>query len=59
MIRANAHGFGATRTLTVTFVDLTASTDETLQANLIMPGPCPFLNQEKVPDLLDYSSDRD
>jgi hypothetical protein len=29
---------------TVTFVDLTASTDETLQANLIMPEPCPFLD---------------
>jgi hypothetical protein len=30
---------------TVTFVDLTASTDEHLQANLIMPEPCPFLSQ--------------
>src|SRR6516165_4181555 len=29
---------------TVTSVDLTASTDETLQANLIMPEPCPFLS---------------
>jgi len=29
---------------TVTFVDLTASTDETLEANLIMPEPCPFLS---------------
>lgn len=29
---------------TVTFVDLTASTDEHLQANLIMPEPCPFLS---------------
>ena len=27
---------------TATFVDLTASTDEHLQANLIMPEPCPF-----------------
>jgi len=31
---------------TVTFVDLTASTDEHLQANLIMPEPCPFLSQD-------------
>lgn len=30
---------------TVTFVDLTTSTDETLQANLIMPEPCPCLNR--------------
>ena len=30
---------------TVTFVDLTASTDELLQANLIMPEPCPFLDR--------------
>ena len=29
---------------TVTFVDLTASTDEDLEANLIMPEPTPFLN---------------
>ncbi|HYZ71942.1 MAG TPA: hypothetical protein VE641_02610 [Chthoniobacterales bacterium] len=29
---------------TVTFVDLTASTDELLQANLIMPEPTPFLS---------------
>jgi len=29
---------------TLTFVDLTASTDEHLQANLIMPEPTPFLN---------------
>jgi hypothetical protein len=29
----------------VTFKDLTANTDEHLQANLIMPEPCPFLNQ--------------
>ena len=29
---------------TVTFVDLTASTDEHLQANLIMPEPTPFLS---------------
>jgi hypothetical protein len=28
----------------VTFVDLTKSTDEHLQANLIMPEPCPFLS---------------
>jgi len=31
---------------TVTFVDLTASKDEHLQANLIMPEPCPFLSQD-------------
>src|SRR5262249_5540542 len=31
---------------TVTFVDLTASTVETLQANLIMPEPTPFLNRK-------------
>jgi hypothetical protein len=31
---------------TVTFNDLTASTDEHLQANLIMPEPCPFLSQQ-------------
>jgi hypothetical protein len=31
---------------TVTFVDLTASTDELLQANLIMPEPCPFLDRK-------------
>jgi hypothetical protein len=30
---------------TVTFVDLTASSDELLEANLIMPEPCPFLNR--------------
>src|SRR5258708_3610996 len=30
---------------TVTFVDLTASTDELLQADLIMPEPCPFLDR--------------
>jgi Ferritin-like domain len=30
---------------TVTFVDLKASTDELLQANLIMPEPCPFLDR--------------
>jgi hypothetical protein len=29
---------------TVTFTDLTASTDE--QANLIMPEPCPFLSTQ-------------
>src|SRR6266478_1083460 len=31
---------------TVTFIDLTASTDELLQANLIMPEPSPFLDRE-------------
>ena len=31
---------------TVTFNDLTASTDEHLQANLIMPEPSPFLSQQ-------------
>jgi hypothetical protein len=31
---------------TVTFNDLTASTDEHLQANLIMPEPCPFLSEQ-------------
>jgi hypothetical protein len=31
---------------TVTFVDLTASTEETLRANLIMPEPCPFLRKK-------------
>jgi hypothetical protein len=31
---------------TVTFVDLTANTNEHLQANLIMPEPCPFLSQQ-------------
>jgi hypothetical protein len=34
---------------TVTFVDLTASTDTLLRANLIMPEPCPFLNRTKFP----------
>jgi hypothetical protein len=34
---------------TVTFVDLTASTDELLQANLIMPEPCPFLDRKNLP----------
>jgi hypothetical protein len=34
---------------TVTFADLTASTDENLQANLIMPEPCPFLKRKKFP----------
>jgi hypothetical protein len=34
---------------TVTFADLTASTDENLQANLIMPEPCPFLNRKMFP----------
>jgi hypothetical protein len=28
----------------VTFIDLHGSTDEHLQANLIMPEPCPFLD---------------
>jgi len=31
---------------TVTFVDLAATTNELLQANLIMPEPCPFLNRK-------------
>ncbi len=31
---------------TVTFNDLTADTTETLQANLIMPEPCPFLSRK-------------
>jgi hypothetical protein len=31
---------------TVTFIDLTASTKETLQANLIMPEPTHFLNRK-------------
>jgi hypothetical protein len=31
---------------TVTFVDLTASTDENLEANLIMPEPTSFLNRK-------------
>jgi hypothetical protein len=31
---------------TVTFTDLTANTDEHLQANLIMPEPCPFLSTQ-------------
>jgi hypothetical protein len=34
---------------TVTFVDLHATTNELLQANLIMPEPCPFLNRKKFP----------
>jgi len=29
---------------TVTFVDLTTNQPESLQANLIMPEPCPFLS---------------
>jgi hypothetical protein len=29
----------------VTFIDLHASTDELLTANLIMPEPCPFLSR--------------
>jgi len=41
--------FDAINNSTVTFVDLTASTDENLQANLIMPEPCPFLNRKKFP----------
>ena len=36
----------AVRFQRVTFIDLTASTDELLQANLIMPEPCPFLDRE-------------
>jgi hypothetical protein len=31
---------------TVTFFDLQATTDELLQANLIMPEPCPFLSRK-------------
>jgi hypothetical protein len=31
---------------TVTFVDLTTGQPESLQANLIMPEPCPFLNRK-------------
>jgi hypothetical protein len=34
---------------TVTFTDLHASTDEHLQANLIMPEPTPFLNGQVFP----------
>jgi hypothetical protein len=34
---------------TVTFKDLTASTDELLEANLIMPEPTVFLNRKKFP----------
>jgi hypothetical protein len=34
---------------TVTFVDLTASPDENLEANLIMPEHCPFLDRKKFP----------
>ena len=30
---------------TVTFVDLTRNQPESLQANLIMPEPCPFLSR--------------
>ena len=30
---------------TVTFLDLTTNQPESLQANLIMPEPCPFLNK--------------
>ena len=31
---------------TVTFQDLTTGQPETLQANLIMPEPCPFLSTQ-------------
>jgi hypothetical protein len=31
---------------TVTFMDLTKNQPETLQSNLIMPEPCPFLNRK-------------
>jgi hypothetical protein len=31
---------------TVTFIDLTQNQPESLQANLIMPEPCPFLNRK-------------
>jgi hypothetical protein len=41
--------FDSINNSTVTFVDLTASTDELLQANLIMPEPCPFLDRQKFP----------
>jgi hypothetical protein len=34
---------------TVTFMDLTTSQPESLQANLIMPEPCPFLNRKFPP----------
>jgi hypothetical protein len=34
---------------TVTFVDLTKNQPESLQANLIMPEPCPFLNRKFPP----------
>ena len=30
----------------VTFVDLTTNQPESLQANLIMPEPCPFLSRK-------------
>ena len=40
----NATPVSASNPDPVTFVDLTASTDEHLQANLIMPEPCPFLS---------------
>jgi hypothetical protein len=33
----------------VTFLDLTTNQPETLQANLIMPEPCPFLNRRFPP----------
>ncbi|MGI8961698.1 MAG: twin-arginine translocation signal domain-containing protein [Bryobacteraceae bacterium] len=34
---------------TVTFVDLTTNQPESLQANLIMPEPCPFLSRKFPP----------
>ena len=34
---------------TVTFVDLTKNQPESLQSNLIMPEPCPFLNRKFPP----------
>ncbi len=34
---------------TVTFVDLTKNQPESLQANLIMPEPCPFLSRKLPP----------
>jgi hypothetical protein len=34
---------------TVTFVDLTTNQPELLQANLIMPEPCPFINRKFPP----------
>lgn len=34
---------------TVTFMDLTSNQPDTLQANLLMPEPCPFLNPNLPP----------